>query len=226
MCSCDSHLLWGFPCCSWQLAYRKVIYIWGIDKHLLHLTDITFAAYKGNEEDESKAIFCCRHQPPPNFCSSLLGLEQVPLSGHEHIIKLLRGDYSQDDEKLVAKCMTKQEDYEGLYYATVMIQSEADGYKGEGQIFLTQMNPQTLYVVSSWRSALLGCLNPCAYVIGDLWSVPDDVEPETLMTSPQLETCCLVCSNQGLAVLITSPSCQAFNLGVILGTRFSFIHLF
>ncbi len=60
-----------------------------------------------------KPSFVYHHQP--NFCSSLLGLEQVPLSGHERIIKPLRRDYSQDDEKLVAKCMTKQEDYKGLY---------------------------------------------------------------------------------------------------------------
>lgn len=62
---------------------------------------------------ESEAVFCHYHQR--NFCSSLLGLEQVPRSGHERIIKPLHRDYGQDDEKLVAKCMTKQEDYKGLY---------------------------------------------------------------------------------------------------------------
>lgn len=38
-----------------------------------------------------------------------------PLNGHEHIIKPLQRDYSQDDEKVFAKCMTKQGDYNGLY---------------------------------------------------------------------------------------------------------------
>lgn len=45
----------------------------------------------------------------------LLRLKQVPLSRHKCIIKPLRWDYSQDDEKLVAKCTMKQEDYKGLF---------------------------------------------------------------------------------------------------------------
>lgn len=59
---------------------------------------------------ESKAIFRHYHH------QILLRLEQISLSRHELIIKLLCRDYSQDDEKLVAKCTMKQEDYKGLYF--------------------------------------------------------------------------------------------------------------
>lgn len=59
---------------------------------------------------ECKAIFGhYRHQ-------ILLRLEQISLSRHELIIEPLCRDYGQDDEKPVAKCTTKQEDYEGLCF--------------------------------------------------------------------------------------------------------------
>lgn len=67
-----------------------------------------FIAHHRMTGQESEAIFLCRPQ------SVLLRLEQVPFCGHEHIIKPLLWDYSQDDEILVAKCMTKQRDYKGL----------------------------------------------------------------------------------------------------------------
>lgn len=59
----------------------------------------------------------------------------------------------------------------------------------------------------------LWILKLCVYVIWD----HGDVLPESLWRwrPPQRDTCRLVCSNQCLAVLITSVSCQALKLASI-----------
>lgn len=78
------------------------------------------------------------------------------------------------------------------------------------------------HVVPSWslvqfRSLNLGPLCNLRSLISPQWRVAG-VTPA--MTSLQSETCQLSCSNQCLAVLITSCSCQAFKLVGITFTYF------
>lgn len=90
-----------------------------------------------------KAIFeqttgCKDMQVKPSFVTIiitkfLLGLEQVLLSGHERIIKPLRRDYSQDDEKTGFKIYDEAGGLEGIVLrSTVTTQSLADRFKAEG----------------------------------------------------------------------------------------------
>lgn len=106
-----------------------------------------------------------------------------------------------------------------VLHSTVTIQSLADEYKAEGQVCCIRIKSQTpsCCIILVFCTVWILCL--CLYNLWSLISLQWRIAGVTLMmTSLKPETCHLVCSNQCLAVLITSVSCQPLKLGAVEGS--------
>lgn len=168
-----------------------------------------FPAKQRMTEHESRAISCYHH-----IVSSLLRLENIPWLGLNassgfcsRIIAKMMKNWMHNVRwscRIIKDCT--------LFHCKDSIAWLMDMEVG-GQIFCIWIKTLTPSCCSFLAFGVTGILNLCLCNLLSLIRLQWRIASVTLpMTSLKPETCCMLCSNQCLAVLITSVFCQALKL--------------